>query len=128
MSTAPQFATTLNVGSGAVSATADTGWTSPTHTTDIITGGTNGTKVEELVFQGIGVTLAGMVNVWLYDGATHYLVDQVKFVGVSGSTTLTAERFVRQYSNLFVKSGWKLRVSSMVASQLVNVTGYGGDF
>ena len=128
MAASPIFATTPKAGSAAVSATADTGWTAPSNTVTIVTGGSSGSKVEEIIFQGIGVTLAGIVNVFLYDGTNYSLIDQVKFLGVSGSTTASAERFVRQYSNLLVPNGYSLRVTSMVASQLVRVTAFYADF
>ena len=129
MASSPIFATTPKVGSAAVSATADTGWTSPSNAVTILTGGASGSKIEEVVFQGIGVTLAGMVNLFVYDGSTYSLIDQVKFLGVTGSTTASNERFVRQYSNLLIpSSSYTLRASSMVASQLVRVTAFYADF
>jgi hypothetical protein len=132
MASSPVFAATPKFGSATVSATADTGWTSLTNSVALLTSGASGSKVEEVVFQGIGITLAGMVNLVLYDGTNYSLIDQVKFLGISGSTTASAERFVRQYSNLVIPATggttYTLRATSMVASQLVRVTAFYADF
>jgi hypothetical protein len=132
MATSPAFASTPKFGSAAVSATADNSWTSFTNSVSLLTSGASGSKVEEVVFQGIGVTLAGVVNLVLYDGTNYSLIDQVKFLGVTGSTTAPAERFVRTYSNLLIPATggttYTLRASSMVASQLVRVTAFYADF
>lgn len=128
MSATVAFASTPNVSTVAVSATADTGWTTFTNAVTLWTPGASGGKVEEIWFQGIGVTVASMINLIYNDGTTKRLIDQVMFRGVTGSTTASAERFVRQYSNLLVKAGATLMVTSMVASQLVAVSAFGADF
>ena len=115
MATNPAFASTVNVGSGLVPATLDTSLTAPTNVTTIVTGGSLGMKVEELVFQGVGTTVASVVNVFLHDGSTYHLYDQVLVTAVTSSTTAIAFRTVRSYSNLLVKSGWTLKVTNTVA-------------
>ena len=129
MATAPAYASTINLGSGLVPATLDTSLTAPTNVTTIVTGGTNGTKIEELIFQGVGTTVAGVVNVFLYDGSTYHLYDQVLVAAVTSSTTAIAFRTTRQYANLFLKDNtWTLRVSTTVAGlqSMVKVTATGG--
>lgn len=129
MTADPGFASTVLLGANSVSATADNSWTTFTNAVDIVTGGASGSKIEEVIFQGIGVTLNGVVNLILFDGSTNHLIDQVLFAGISGSTTVLAERFVRRYPNLFLaSSSQKLRASSMVANQLVKVSAFGGSF
>lgn len=129
MATAPAFAATVNVGSGLVPATLDTSLTAPTNVTTIVTGGSSGTKVEELIFQAVLTTAAGVVNVFLYDGSTYNLYDQVLIAAVTSSTTAVAWRTNRQYSNLIVKSGWTLRVSQTISTNQsgIKVTATGGD-
>lgn len=127
--TAPAFASTPNVGSGLVSATLDTSLTAPTNVTTIVTGGSSGTKVEELIVQGVGTTVAAVVNVFLHDGSTYNLYDQVLISAVTSSTTAVAFRALRQYTNCLVKNGWTLKVTNTVAGNqsLIKVTGTGGD-
>lgn len=128
--TAPQFSATANVGSGLIPATQDTSETAPTNVTTIITGGSSGTKVEEIRFQGVGTTVAGKINVFLHDGSTYHCVQQLLITAVTDSTTATAFTSLQQYSNLIVKNGWTLKVSQTIAGNvsLVKVTGTGGDF
>lgn len=131
MSAAASFSSTINVKGATISATADGTFASATPTggtSTLQTGGASGTQVYTMVFQGYGTSLAGIINVWLYDGTNYYLIDQVKFLGVAGSTTANSERFVRSYESLLIPATtWSLRVSSAVASQKVVVTAFGGD-
>ena len=130
MATAPAFASTVNLGSGLVSATLDTSLTAPTNVTTIVTGVAAGTKIEELVFQGVGTTVASVVNVFLYDGSTYHLYDQALITAVTSSTTAVAFRNTRQYTNLLLKDNtWSLRVTNTVAGNqsMIKVTATGGD-
>src|SRR5690349_9796187 len=129
MATAPQYAATIKVGSAAVSSSADNTWTSPTNQVSLLTGGTNGTDVFEIDLQGIGTTVAGIINLALYDGTTYHMFDQVLVAAVTPSTTALAWRSnPRQYTNLFIPSNtWSLRAWTMVASQLVKITAFGAD-
>ena len=131
MSASAAFSSTINVKGVSISATADGTFASATPTGgvgNLQTGGASGTQIYTMVFQGYGTSLAGIINIWLYDGSTYYLVDQVKFLGLAGSTTASSERFVRSYESLLIPATtWSLRVSSAVASQKVVVTAFGGD-
>lgn len=127
MATSPAFASTAALGSQTISSSADNTWTAPANTVTIVTAGASGTKIEEIVVQGIGVTIAGMLNIYIHDGTNYHLFDQVSISAVTATTTATAYRAVRQYTNLVLKSGWSLRASSMVASQLAKVSAFGGD-
>jgi len=130
MASGPAFAATPAVGSGLIPGTLDTSLTAPTNVTTILAGGTSATKVEEIVFQGVGTTVAGVVNVFLYDGSTYHLIDQVLVSAVTSSTTAVAFRTNRLYDNLLVKNNWSLRVSGTVSGNvsLIKVTAYGGDY
>ncbi len=127
MATSPQFAATPNVGSSILSATADTSYTAPTHTVTIITAGASGTKVEEVDFIGTGTTVAGVVQLYLYDGATYHAFYAQLITVVTPSTTQAP--FFQQvtFANLELKTGWTLVATSFVASQLMNVMGFAGD-
>jgi hypothetical protein len=131
MSTSPQFTATPKAWVATVSSTADGTVASHTPTggtTTLVTPGSSGSKVEEVICTGYGTSLAGLINLWLYVSSTYYLFDQVKFLGVAGSTTLQGERQVRQYANLLLPSGTTLVVTSAVANQRVDVCAFGGDF
>lgn len=130
MATAPAFAATPNVASAIASATLDTSLTAPTNVATLTTGGASGTKVEEVVFEGLGTTAAGVINLFLYDGSTYHLYDQIPVIAVTSSATAAAFRAARSYANLLVKSGWSLRFTVTVAGlqSLIKGTATGGDF
>lgn len=128
MASTPAFAATVVVGSGLITG-ADTSLTAPTTTTTIVTAGSSGTKIEEIVFQGTGTTVASVLNVFRYDGTTYHLIDQVLITAVTSSTTAVAFRAVRQYANLLLANGDTLRVSQTVSSTAADrlkVTAFGG--
>lgn len=131
MAATPSFAATPKVGAGLVHATLDTSLTAPTNVTTIITGGSSGTKVEELIFQGVGTTVASVVNVFLYDATTYHLVDQVLVTAITSSTTAVAFRARRQYQNLLLPStSHSIRVTNTVAGNqsMIKVSALGADF
>lgn len=128
MASTPSFAATPILGAGLVPGTADTSLTAPTNVTSLFTAGSSGTKVEEIVFQGVGTTVASVVNVFAYDGSTYHLIDQVLVSAVTSSTTAVAWRAVRQYTNLVLpSSSWSLRVTNTVAGNvsLIKVSAFG---
>lgn len=130
MASTPAFAATPNVGSGLVPGTADTSLTAPTNVTTVWTAGASGGKIEEIVCQGVGTTVAGIVNVFRHDGSTYHLIDQFIVTAVTSSTTAGAYRSTKQYTNLVLKGTETLRVTVTVAGDvsLLKVTAFGGDF
>lgn len=129
MAAAPAFAATPVCWSGLVPATADTSLTAPTNATTLGTAGASGTQVNEVVLQGVGTTAAGVVNIFLHDGSTYHLFDQVQVVAVTSSTTAGAWRAARKYDNLWLpNNSWTLRATCTVAGlqSLVKVTAFGG--
>lgn len=130
MASAPAFAATPNNGSGLVPGTLDASLTAPTNVTVIFTAGTSGSKVEEIRLVGVGTTVASVVNLFRYDGATYHLIDQFLVPAVSSSTTALAYKAIQTYANLLLKNGDTLRVSNTVAGNVSNikVSAFGGDF
>jgi hypothetical protein len=133
MATDPQFASSINLGVALLGA-AETNLQVPTTTSVILTAGTNGTKVEELVIEAAmtaltGATVAGQVYVFLYDGSTYHLYDSVLVTAVSPSTTVAPFRVNRFYVNLVLKTGWSLRASQSIVgnASLLKVFASGGD-
>lgn len=129
MGTSPKFADTVNVGSIALGG-FDASLTAPSTSVTVVTGGSSGTKVEEIVLQGTGTTVAGVCNLFLHDGSTFHLYDQIPITAVTSSTTAVAFRAYRQYTNLLVKNGWTLKASHTVTGNDTNklkITASGGD-
>lgn len=127
--TGPSFSATPNVGSGLVSATLDTSLTAPTNITSILTAGSSGTQIFEVVIEGVGTTVASVLNLFRWDATTYHLYEQVLIPAVTSSTTAIAFRTTRQYTNLILKSGDVFRIAQTVAGNqsMLKVTAHGGD-
>lgn len=127
MATEPAFATTPRVASVNV-ATANTARDGTGTIGTLITGVTAGTRVAEIVVKAVGTTTAGMVRVFLYDGTTYYLFDEISVAAVAspGASTQTT-RVSTTYTNLVLpSSSWSVRVSTHNAES-INVTALGAD-
>jgi hypothetical protein len=128
MAADPVFASTPRHEAVSVSSTADTSRTAPSTYVTLLTAGSSGTKIESLVFEGTGTTVAGVVVVFIYDGSTYHDFYEEAVTAVTASTTAAAYRTERTFDNLILKAGESLRVTSQVASQLIKVHAFGGDF
>lgn len=127
MATTPAFATTPRVASVNI-ATANTNRDGTGTIGTLITGVAAGTRITEIVVKAVGVTTAGMVRVFLYDGTTYYLFDEISVAAVAspGASTQTT-RVSTTYTNLVLPSAsWSVRVSTHNAES-INVTALGAD-
>lgn len=130
MAADPAFAATPENASVIASATLDTSLTAPTNVATLFTAAASGSKIEELVFEGLGTTVAGLVNVFLHDGSTYHLFDQFVVTAVTSSTTAAAFRVAKTYSNLILENGWSIRFTVTVAGlqSLIKGHAFGGSF
>ena len=129
MASSPAFASTPSLGSASLGG-FDTSLTAPSTVSTIVTGGSSGTKINEIVIQGTGTTVAGVVNIFVYDGS-YSLIDPVLVSAVTSSTSAVAFRAVRQYANLVLpSSSWTLRATHTVTGNDTNklrVSAFGGN-
>ena len=133
MSTSAQYASTPKFGS-AILTTADTSLTAPTTVGTILSAGASGTRIDYIEIQGVATTVAGLVNLFVYDGTTYVLWQQVPVSVVTSSTTAPA--FLANLSSngnsnvmpLTLPTGYSLRATASVTQTGVRVTAYGGDF
>lgn len=128
MATAPAFAATPNNLPVKVSATADTSYTAPSTTVVCFTAGASGSKVEEIIINGNGTTVLGVINIFIKRSGSFYLFDSFLITVVTPSTTVANARWSRTYPNLVLKNGDTLEATSTVTSQLASVTTLGADF
>jgi len=133
MSTSAQYASTPKVGSANLT-TADTSLTAPTTVGTILTAGASGTRIDYIEVQGVATTVAGLVNLFIFDGTTYFLWQQVPVIAITSSTTVPA--FAANLSSnsnsnvmpLTLPTGYSLRATTSVAQTGVRVIAYGGDF
>lgn len=126
MATNPNFSSTPRLGAVSVS-TADSSYTAPTNVGTLLTGVAAGTKIEEVVVKCAATSAVAVVRLFLYDGTTYYLYDEIAILPITGSSTVAQCRVQRKYDNLVLPTAsWSLRVTTSV-SQATHVTAHGGD-
>lgn len=126
MAVSPAFATTPRVGAVSI-ATADSSYTAPTNVGTLITGVAAGTKIHEIVVKCAATSAAAIVRVFLYDGTTYWLFDEITVAAATGSATVQQTRVSTTYNNLVLPSNtWSVRVTTSV-SQTTHVTALGAD-
>ena len=118
MATAPAYAATPVVWAGLVPATADTSFTAPSNVTTLGSAGANGTKITQVDVVPVATVVAGLVNVFAYDGTTYHLVESVTITAATVSTTAAPVKQVFTYDNWVLPSGWSLRVTNTVAGNV----------
>ncbi len=133
MATDPSFAATPALGAQLLG-NAETNLQAPTTTSTVLTAGASGTKIEEIVVEAsqtslVATTVAGLVYLFLYDGATYHLFDVVTVTAITASSTVAPFRARNTYTNLVLKSGWSLRASQSIAgnASVIKVHALGGD-
>jgi hypothetical protein len=126
MATSPVFAVTPRIGAVSV-ATADSSYTSPTNVGTLITGASTGTRIAEIVVKNAATSAAAVVRIFLHDGTTYWLFDEVTVAAATGSATVQQNRVSTLYSNLILPSAsWSVRVTTSVA-QATHFTAFGAD-
>ena len=132
MATTPSFIGTPRIGVGTLT-TGQTARASGTTTdvVDVITGATNGTRVLEVVVKADGDPADCCVVLWLYDGTTNHIWDEIDAGNpAAGSATVASYRGTVTYSNLVLPSAsWKLQASitATPTAGTVKVIALGGD-
>jgi hypothetical protein len=133
MAATAQYSATPKFGSATLT-TADTSLTAPTTVGTIVTAGASGTRIDYIEIQGVATSVAGLINLFIYDGTNYVLWNQVPVVAVTSSTTAPAfAAYLSSNSNsnimpLTLPTGYSLRAATSVAQTGVRVTAYGGDF
>lgn len=133
MATSAQYAATPRVGSATLT-TADTSLTAPTTVGTVLTAGSSGTRIDYIEIQGVATTTACLVNLFIYDGSTYILWQQVPVIAITSSTTAPAFSTTLSSNGnanvmpLTLPTGYSLRATVSVTQTGIRVTAYGGDF
>ena len=133
MSSTAQYASTPQVGS-ALLTTADTSLTAPTTGGTVLTAGASGSRIDYIEVMGVATTVAALVNLFIYDGATYVLWAQIPIQAVTTSTTTpsyTATISSNGNANIMpltLPTGSSLMATTTVTQTGVRVTAYGGSF
>jgi hypothetical protein len=133
MATSAQYASTPVFGSANLT-TADTSLTAPTTVSTILTAGASGTRIDYIDLQGVATTVAGLINLFVFDGTNYILWQQVPVQAVTSSTTVPAFALALSSNGnanimpLNLPTGYSLRAATSVAQTGVRITAYGGNY
>jgi len=127
MATNPVFAVTPRIGFTQVS-TANTNRDGTTGTyADLIVGASTGTRIAEIVVQATVTTTAGMVRLFITDGSTTRMFDEVSIAAATVGASTKGTRVSTTYNNLILPSNnWKITASTNNA-EAINVFALGAD-
>jgi hypothetical protein len=113
-----------------VSATPLTSYANITGTTGLVqltATSTEGTRIDNIVVKAQGTTVSSTVSIWLNDGTTSRIFDEIDVPALVASTTVDSFVVSRGYTNLTLPPTFRLFVSQTVATN-VNVFAFGGTY
>lgn len=122
MATTPQYAATPKVGSCLLSV-ADTSLTAPTTFGTAFTFGASGSRIDYIDVQAVGNTTAAIVNLFIHDGTTYSLWQQIPIPASTVSATAPAISYPISSNSLAnvmplqAPNGYSLR-ATITASQI----------
>jgi hypothetical protein len=125
MAATPQFASSPRLGVGLVS-TANVNTNGSGTLVSVMSAGSSGTKINEILVQASSTVTAGMVRIFVFDGTTNYLFDEFPVTATIPSSSSAAYRLYKVYDNLVIPSGYSLRASTNNAESF-NVMIWGAD-
>jgi hypothetical protein len=112
-------------------ATTDRTGATTTNLAELLTAGTDGTKITQIGAKVAGTNTATGVLIFITDtaGANPKLYDEIPLTPITASTTVSSQRAVTAYSDLQLKSGQKVLVGITVAQAAgVNIFAIKGDY
>lgn len=133
MAADPAFASTPLAGSALLGA-AETSLTVPTTTSTLITATGSGFILDEIVINAATSSLApaivaGLVYIFLHDGATYHLFDTLSIpLPASAASSTVPPLHLNKYYTEAITSGWSVRASQSIVgnANLLKVTVLGG--
>ena len=100
--------------------------------TDVITGTTDGTRVDRIVIKAGVTTTNGMIRLYIYNGSATMLWDEVFVPAITASNTAPTFKATIQSPDLVsplivLASGQKIQVST-VQNEVFYITAHGSDY
>lgn len=86
---------------------------------------TNGTRVDSITVTGKATTVASQLFIWMYNGTTSFLYDEITVAAVTAGNTAPTFVLSKAYTNLTLPSTYQLYISETVQTDL-NVMAFGG--
>lgn len=132
MSTSAQYASTPKCGVGQVSV-ANTNRDGTGTIVTVFSAGASGSRIDAINIKATGTTTAGMIRLFIHDGADARLLTEVPVTAITPSGTLPSweaqlnTNTMTQVLPLVLPTGYSLRAATNNA-ETFNVIALGGDF
>jgi hypothetical protein len=128
MATAAQYAATPRTAVGQVT-TANTNRNGTGTIATIFTGGSSGSRIDDISIVATGTTTAGVVRLFLNDGTTSYLLQEILVTAITPSTTVQVFSFqLLNQAIILASSSWSLRASTNNSETFNILVTRAGDF
>ena len=129
--TSPIFPSSPVIGvaslTSATAVTSRANITGTTGLTSLTPVSTNGKRIDAITVKGKATTVASNVFIWISDGTTSYLFDEIDVTAVTAANTTDSFVLTKTYTNLVLPPAYRLFVSETVQTD-VNVFAFGGDY
>ena len=86
-----------------------------------------GVRIDAIRVKCKGTSVVGSVFIWLYDGTTSSLIDEIAIDAVTATATVPSYSVIRQYETMNLIKTQQLYVSESVVNDL-DVFAHGGSF
>lgn len=127
MATTAQYAATARTATSSVS-TANTNRNGTGTIATIFTAGSNGSRIDDIYIVATGTTTAGVVRLFVNDGTTSWLWQEILVPAITPSTTVQVFSAALLEQGLILANGFSLRASTQIAETFNILVTRAGDF
>jgi len=127
MATTAQYASTVQNASAQIS-TANTNRNGTGTIVSVMTGATNGTRIDDISIVATGTTTAGVVRLFISDGSNIRLWQEILVSAITPSTTVAVWSYTLLNQALILENGWSLQASTNNAETFNILVTRAGDF
>jgi hypothetical protein len=127
MATTAQYASTVQNASAQIS-TANTNRNGTGTIVSVMTGATNGTRIDDIYIVSTGTTTAGVVRLFISDGSNIRLWQEILVPAITPSTTVAVWSYTLLNQALILESGWSLQAATNNAETFNVIVTRAGDF
>ena len=127
MATSAQYASTVRAAAAQVSV-ANTARNGTGTIVTVFTAGSSGSRIDDISIDATGTVTAGVVRLFINDGTTSYLWQEILVTATTPSTTIAVWSSTLLNQALVIPSGWSLRASTNNAETFNILVTRAGDF
>ena len=127
MATSAQYASTVRAAAAQVT-TANTNRNGTGAIVTVFTAGANGSRIDDISIDAVATTTAGVVRLFINDGTTSYLFQEILVTATTPSTTVAVWSTTLLNQALVIPTGWSLRASTNNAETFNIIVTRAGDF